>query len=91
VRTRWLLVLWLAVGIAVWSGFFDILITRGIKEFFMRDAAFELGRGPAATMPDIMRQTAHDASIIATRWAAFVVLAGWATVWLARRGPRTGT
>jgi hypothetical protein len=89
VRGRWLLVGWLFVGLAVWSGFFDILITRGIKEYLMREAQFELGRGPIATMPDIMSQTARDASVIATRWAVFIVAAGWTTVWLARRGHRS--
>ena len=84
-RTRWLLLLWAVVGLAVWSGFFDILLTRGMKEYFMRAALYELGRGPAASMEAIMRQTQHDAAIIASEWAVLVTAAGWATVWAARR------
>ena len=84
-RARWLLVLWLLAGVAVWSGFFDILTTRGEKEFLMQRAEFELGRRPEPSLEAIMRQTQHDAAIISTEWAAFVIAAGWTTVWLARR------
>ena len=87
-RARWLLLLWLLAGVAVWNGFFDILLTRGEKEFFMQRAEFELGRRPEPSLEGIMRQTRHDAAIISTEWALVVTAAGWLTVWAARRGVR---
>jgi hypothetical protein len=66
------LVLLLILVIAVWNGFFDILVTRGVKEYLFRAAEHELGRGPAVTMNQIMAQTVADASVTASLWALLV-------------------
>ncbi|TAK17034.1 MAG: hypothetical protein EPO35_04060 [Acidobacteria bacterium] len=84
-RARWLILWWVGVAAAVWSGIYDILITRGTKEYFMREAMARAGDGPAASLDAIMRQTSHDAAITASAWAVFVAASGWATIWLAKR------
>ncbi len=84
-RARWLVLGWAGVAAAVWFGFYDILITRGTKAYFMLEAQARAGDGPAPSLDAIMRQTSHDASITASGWAAFVLAAGCTTIWLARR------
>ena len=84
-RTRGLAVMWAVVVLVVWCGFFDVLITRGTKEYQMRQALHEAGQGPPAEMAAIMRQTAHDAAISSTLFAAPVLTAAALTLWLARR------
>jgi hypothetical protein len=85
VRLRWLVIGWVGVAAAVWLGFYDILLTRGTKEYFMREAMARAGDGPPASLDGIMAQTSHDAAITASVWAALVLAAGWATIWMARR------
>jgi hypothetical protein len=80
----WIL-LWLFVAAAVWNGVFDILVTRGVKEYLYRHAEHELGRGPAFTMPEIMNQTVRDATVTASWWALLVGGAGIVTVYGVRR------
>lgn len=84
-RTRWLALGWAGIAAAVWNGFYDLLMTRGVKDYLMRSAQARLGEGPPASMPDIMAQTSHDAAITASIWAGIVLAAGWSTIWLARR------
>ena len=82
------LVFWLLVSAAVWNGVFDILVTRGVKEYLYRQADHELGRGPRVTMHEIMDQTVGDAAVTASLWALFVGGAGVLTVVrLSRRFP----
>lgn len=85
-RSRWLAVGWLVVAVAVWNGFYDLLITRGVKEYLMRNAQARLGEIPTPSMAAIMNQTSSDAVVTATLWASLVLVAGWLTIWLARRG-----
>ncbi len=59
-------------SVIVWNGMFDILVTRGVKEYLYRTADHELGRGDAVTMGEIMGQTVSDAVVTASGWALFV-------------------
>jgi hypothetical protein len=87
--------LWLAIlvgaAVVVWNGVFDILVTRGVKEYLYRSAEYALGRGPAVTMDVIMAETVADAAITASLWALFVGAAGLAAVALAVRRKRERT
>jgi hypothetical protein len=85
VRARWLVIGWVAAAAAVWLGFYDILLTRGTKAYFMEEAMARAGDGPAPSLDAIMAQTSHDAAITASIWAALVLAAGWTTIWMARR------
>lgn len=71
--------------IVVWNGMFDILVTRGVKEYLYRTADHELGRGDAVSMGDIMGQTVSDAVVTASGWALFVGGVGFAALRLGRR------
>jgi hypothetical protein len=84
VRVRWLVLGWVGVAAAVWLGFYDILITRGTKAYFMLEAMARAGDGPAPSLDAIMAQTSHDAAITASVWAALVLAAGWSTIWIAK-------
>jgi hypothetical protein len=56
---------------------FDVLISRGVKEYLFRAAEHELGRGPAVTMPEIMDLARREAALESTCWAVFIVGAGY--------------
>jgi hypothetical protein len=75
-RLRLALGFWLAVAGVVWNGFFDILVTRGEKQYLLVQARHELGAGPPASMDDVMSVTIHDAARTATVWALLVFAAG---------------
>jgi hypothetical protein len=72
-------------SIVVWNGLFDILVTRGVKEYLYRTADHELGRGDAVTMGEIMGQTVRDAVVTSTGWAVFVAAAGGLAIYIGRR------
>jgi hypothetical protein len=65
-RERILVGTWLAAGIALWNGVYDMTLGVGIKEYLFRSALHEAGRGPRMTM--------------ATFWASLVVLLGLLTI-----------
>jgi hypothetical protein len=81
---------WLAVAFVVWNGFFDILVTRGEKAYLLAQARQELGLAPRVTIDEIMTRTIWDAVLVASAWAAIVLVAGVASTWVvARRLTRT--
>lgn len=75
-RVRWALLFWLLVAFLVWNGFFDILVTRGEKQYLLSQARYELGVGRRVTMDEVMTRTVVDARRVATIWAAIVLAAG---------------
>jgi hypothetical protein len=88
VSTRAAAVLWLALGAAVWNGFFDLYVSRGAREYGQLRVEHELGRGPDPDMTGVMARAQRDGVRAATLWAAVVVLGGWATIWIVRRPAR---
>ena len=80
-RRRQAALLWLAAGVVVWNGIYDLLLTRGVKEYLFRHALHEAGGGPFVPMARIMEQTVGDAVWISSIWAALIVAAGWLTIW----------
>jgi len=67
---------WLAVAFLVWNGFFDILVTRGEKQYLLNQARHELGAGPATSMDEVMAETIHDAAVKASLWGVIVFVSG---------------
>jgi len=65
---------------AVWSGFFDLYVSRGAREYLQRQAEFELGRESQPSMSDVMDRAKRDGAIAATIWAGAIVAAGWTTL-----------
>jgi hypothetical protein len=84
-RAGWLAAAWVVVAGAVWCGFYDILISRGTKDYFILEAAARAGEGPAPSLAAIMAETRDAAFVTSTWFGALVLVAGWATIWLARR------
>ena len=72
--------LWLLIAVAVWNGFFDLYVSRGAREYLQLQAEFELGRGPAPAMAEVMARASRDGVWGASMWAAVVLAAGWATL-----------
>ena len=79
------LLLWLAIGIAVWNGFFDLYVSRGAREYGQLRVEFELGRGPNPDMTGVLVNAQRDGVWAATLWATLVTGAGLATFYLAQR------
>jgi hypothetical protein len=85
-RTRVLALVWLGMGIAVWSGMFDLYIARGADRYLWKKAEFELKLMQAEpSMAAMMADTRRDAAIKSSIWAVLVTGLGWTTVALARR------
>jgi hypothetical protein len=79
------LLLWLALGVAVWNGFFDLYVSRGAREYGQLRVEFELGRGPNPDMTGVLVNAQRDGVRAATLWGALVTGAGLATFYWARR------
>jgi len=87
--TRVLAVLWLVLGVAIWSGFFDLYVSRGAREYGQLRVEAERDHTPEPDMMAIMVR-AKDAGVkAATIWATLIVAGGWATIWMASRARRT--
>lgn len=86
--TRLVAVLWLALGVAVWNGFFDLYVSRGAREYGQLRVEYELGRGPDPDVTRVMARATRDGVRASTIWAALVVASGWGTLWLAARARR---
>ena len=88
-RARWMLVLWLVIGAAVWLGVYDYVNTRGHKEYLYRSAELRLGiqppPGKSADLREVMAVEGRHAKVQATAWAAFIIAAGFTTVWVLRK------
>jgi hypothetical protein len=76
--------IWIVVPIIVGNTVYDLLVTRGIKEFKFRVAQHDAGLGPEASLRDLMAVTVFDATWIGLLFASLVALAGFTTIWLLR-------
>lgn len=83
---RWPFVLvWLAIGAAVWNGFYDLYVSRGAREYLQFEAEAALGRRPMPSMVHVMEANQRDGATAATCWACLVIGAGLGTAYLCRR------
>jgi hypothetical protein len=78
-------VIWLIAAAVVWNGIYDLLLTRSIKEYLLRAALHDLGRGPQIPIKAAMDAAVYDAVWIATLWAGMILLAGLVTLRVMRR------
>jgi hypothetical protein len=77
--------LWIALGIVVWNGVYDLLVGQGIKEYLFRQALYQAGRGPALSIASVMDEFVFYATWVSTVWASVITLAGLFTIkWLSR-------
>jgi hypothetical protein len=80
----WLL-LWLALGVAVWNGFYQLYIEIGTHQYLQLAAEAELKGQPGPSMSGVMDLSQRAGARAATIWAALIVAAGLGTVYLRRR------
>jgi hypothetical protein len=81
---------WIVLTLVVWNGVYDFMLLRGIKDYLLRNALHEAGRGPAVSMTALLDLTVNDAFWLSTLWAAGILFAGLWTIRFLR--PRaTGT
>ena len=79
-RERILVGVWLAAGVVLWNGVYDMTLGVGIKEYLFRSALHEAGRGPRMTIAAVLDPFVFDALWVATFWASLVVLLGLLTI-----------
>ena len=74
------LAVWTLLAVVVWNGLYDLRITLGVRDYLLKQALFDLGRGPAIVLSDAMRDTVRDAVLVASLWAAIIFVAGLWTI-----------
>jgi hypothetical protein len=79
-RQRIAVIMWVAIAVVVWNGLYDLRITLGVRDYLMKAALHDAGRGPAVMMSDAMRETVRDAVLVASLWGTIILLAGLGTV-----------
>jgi hypothetical protein len=84
------LALWLLLAVVVWNGIYDLLLTRSVKEYLLRQMMHQAGRGPDVPLAHMMDVAVQEAIWISTLWASGILLAGlWTVRRFTNRGPRT--
>lgn len=84
-RTFGWLAVWLAIGLGVWNGFYDLYVSRGAREYLQMAAEAELGRRPAPSMTAVMEAAQQNGARAGAYWAVLIVGVGWTSVWTGRR------
>jgi hypothetical protein len=80
--------IWVIVSVVVWNGVYDLLMTRGIKDYLLRQALHQAGRGPEVSMTALIDLAITEATWVSTLWASAILLAGMMTIrLLTRRSP----
>jgi hypothetical protein len=72
--------IWVGLALLVGNAVYDLLLTRGIKEYLLRHALHDAGRGPAVPLVDLMNAIVLDATWIGLLFGSVVLLAGMLTV-----------
>ena len=83
-RTRALILLWLGVGVLVWNSSFDLWMSGASREYLLRAATWELGRGPEPGMGELMADAARAGARRASGWTFVIVGAGLLTIRLGK-------
>jgi hypothetical protein len=86
-RTRIAAVVWVVVAGVVWNGTYDLLLTRSVKEFLLRGAQYEAGRGPAVPVGLFMEYAIYDAVWKSTLAASLILLVALVTIRYLGRTP----
>jgi hypothetical protein len=71
---------WLTLTLVVWNGVYDLLLTRGIKDYLLRNALHQAGRGPEVSMTALLDLTVSEAFWVSTLWASVILCAGLWTI-----------
>jgi hypothetical protein len=79
-RSRLLMLLWLGLGVLTWNAAFDLWMTSETRQYLVREAAWELGRGPQPVLTEAMAVARRGGAIRASLWTLAVVSAGFVTI-----------
>jgi len=79
-RSRLLTLLWLGLGVLTWNATFDLWMTSETRQYLLREAMFELGRGPQPVLTEAMAQATRGGAIRASVWTLTIVAAGLLTI-----------
>lgn len=82
--TRALVAVWCVIGVVLWSAVFDWWVHGASREYLLRAAAWELGRGPEPSLADLMAEARAAGMVRATIWAGLITGAGLLTIRLKR-------
>ena len=85
---RLAIALWIVMAVVVWNGLYDLRITLGVRDYLMKQALHDAGRGPAVTIADAMHETVRDAVKVATLWGGIILAAGLGSVTMVSRAAR---
>ena len=80
---------WIVMAIVVWNGLYDLRITLGVRDYLMKQALHDAGRGPAVTLSAAMDETVRDAVKVASLWSGIILIAGLATIRLLKERAAT--
>ena len=72
--------IWVIATVVVWNGVYDLLMTRGIKDYLLRQALHQAGRGPDVSMTALIDLAITEATWVSTLWASTILLAGLMTI-----------
>jgi len=78
--TRILIVVWCVIGIVLWCALFDWWMHGASREYLIRVATHELGRGPEPVLADLMADARRSGIVRATFWSGLVTAAGLLTL-----------
>ena len=79
-RTWALVLLWVGLGVLVWNATFDLWMTSETRQYLLREAMWELGRGSQPVLTEVMAQAARSGVMRASLWTCAVVSAGLLTI-----------
>jgi hypothetical protein len=83
-RERIAAALWIALAVFIGNGIYDVLITRGIKEYLFRRALAESEAAAPVPLGQLMSVTARDAALVGLSWAGAILVIGFVTIRLLR-------
>jgi hypothetical protein len=86
-RGRIAAVCWLVIAVVIGNGMYDLLLTRSVKEYLLRVAMYEAGRGPLVTLAPFMDVSIYDAIWKSTLAASLLLLAALLTIRYLGRTP----
>jgi hypothetical protein len=82
---RWTAVIAGVAGFLVWNAVFDLWLGQGERQYLWERTKYELGQGPAVSLKGSMASSERDGVIVATAWAALVVIAIVVAAWVSFR------
>lgn len=83
--TRVLIVIWCVIGIVLWCALFDWWMHGASREYLIRAATHELGRGPEPVLAELMADARRGGIERATLWSGLVTAAGLLTLRCVRK------